>query len=117
MVESSFCSYPFNAPPQGHQPSNKCGQRIAGNSLWTHTLEGTKDASADTVLKVFQNISSLCDVFKWDFGSQTKLSIYIDHSIDSSSSSETQYILSCRYFFLFLFIFYCYYFTLMLILS
>ena len=83
-------------------------RELHGNSLWTRTLEGTNDVSADMVLKVFQNISSLCDVFKWDFGSQTKLSIYIDHSIDSSSSSETQYISSRRYFFLFLIIFYYY---------
>ena len=83
-------------------------RELHGNSLWTCTLEGMNDASADTVLKVFRNISSLCDLFKWDFGSQTKLSKYIDHSIDSSSSSETQYISSCRYFYLFLIIFFYY---------
>jgi hypothetical protein len=37
-------------------------QKLHGNSLWTRTLEGTKDA--DAVLKAFRNISSLCDVFQ-----------------------------------------------------
>ena len=32
-------------------------RELHGNSLWTRTLEGTNNASADTVLKVFQNIS------------------------------------------------------------
>jgi hypothetical protein len=40
-------------------------EKLHGNSLWTRTLEGTKDA--DTVLKVFRNISSLCDVFQVSF--------------------------------------------------
>ena len=37
-------------------------EKLHGNSLWTRTLQGTKDA--DTVLKVFRNISSLCDIFQ-----------------------------------------------------
>ena len=37
-------------------------EKLYGKSLWTRTLEGTKDA--DAVLKVFRNISSLCDVFQ-----------------------------------------------------
>lgn len=32
-VESLFCSCLFDAPPQGHQPSNKCGRKLDGNSL------------------------------------------------------------------------------------
>ena len=40
-------------------------EKLLGNSLWTRTLEGTKDANA--VLKVFRNISRLCDVFQVSF--------------------------------------------------
>ena len=40
-------------------------EKLYDNSLWTRTLKGTKDA--DTVLKVFRNISSLCDVFQVSF--------------------------------------------------
>jgi hypothetical protein len=37
-------------------------QEMHGKSLWSRTLQGTKDA--DTVLKAFRNISSLCDMFQ-----------------------------------------------------
>ena len=40
-------------------------EKLLGNSLWTRTLEDTKDA--DAVLKVFRNISRLCDVFQVSF--------------------------------------------------
>ena len=40
-------------------------EKLYDNSLWTRTLKGTKDA--DTVLKVFRNISSLCDIFQVSF--------------------------------------------------
>jgi hypothetical protein len=50
-------------------------EKLCGKSLWTRTLEGTKDA--DAVLKVFRNISSLCDVFQVSF-SHGQGCLYID---------------------------------------
>ena len=57
--------------------------------LWTHTLEGSKDA--DVVLKVVRNISSLYDFFQVSFFvSLTRMSVYIDHlaKIDTQSNTE-----------------------------
>jgi hypothetical protein len=55
-------------------------ENLHGNSLWSRTLEGRKDA--DMVLKVFQSISSLCNVFQvrfLDHGQGCLCSMYIDH--------------------------------------
>ena len=37
-------------------------EKLHDNPLWARTMESTKDA--DTILKVFRNISSLCEVFQ-----------------------------------------------------
>jgi hypothetical protein len=64
-------------------------EKLFGNSLWTRTLEGTKDA--DTVLKVFRNVSSLCDVFQVSF-SHNGRSVYIDclAKIDTQQHTEVK---------------------------
>ena len=61
-----------------------------GKSLWTRTLEGTKDA--DTVLKVFRNISSLCDVFQVSFSHHGQGYLYIDRlaKIDTQLHTEVK---------------------------
>jgi hypothetical protein len=40
-------------------------ENLLDNSLWMRTGQSTKDA--DTILKVFRNISSLCEVFQVSF--------------------------------------------------
>ena len=40
-------------------------EKLHDNSLWTRTLQSTKDA--ETVLKASRNISSLCDIFQVSF--------------------------------------------------
>ena len=40
-------------------------EKLHDNPLWMRTMENTKDA--DTILKVFRNISSLCEVFQVSF--------------------------------------------------
>jgi len=37
-------------------------EKLHDSPLWARTMESTKDA--DTILKVFRNISSLCEVFQ-----------------------------------------------------
>jgi hypothetical protein len=37
-------------------------EKLLDNPLWMRTGQSTKDA--DTILKVFRNISSLCEVFQ-----------------------------------------------------
>ena len=66
-------------------------EKLYGKSLWTRTLEGTKDA--DTVLKVFRNISSLCDLFQVRFFSlQTRMFVDIDRlaKIDTQLHTEVK---------------------------
>jgi aerobic-type carbon monoxide dehydrogenase small subunit (CoxS/CutS family) len=65
-------------------------EKIYGKSLWTRTLEGTKDA--DTVLKVFRNISSLCDVFQVGFSHHGQRCLYIDclAKIDTQLHTEVK---------------------------
>ena len=61
-----FCPCLFDAPEsRAINLEIDAVEKLYGNSLWTRTLEGTKDA--DTVLKAFRNISSLCDVFQVSF--------------------------------------------------
>ena len=67
-VESSFCPCLFDAPLillRAIDLQINAVEKLHDNSLWTRTLESTKDA--DTVLKVFRNISSLCDIFQVSF--------------------------------------------------
>ena len=58
---------PFDPPklPRAIDLEIDAVQALHGKSLWIRTLEGTKDA--DTVLKAFRNISSLCDIFQVSF--------------------------------------------------
>ena len=66
-------------------------KKLYGNSLWTRTLQGTKDA--DTLLKTFRNISSLCDVFQVSFSHHGQgLSVYIDRlaKIDTQLHTEVK---------------------------
>ena len=65
-------------------------EKLHGNSLWTRTLKGTKDA--DTVLKVFRNISSLCDVFQVSisYHGQGCLYIYLLAKIDTQLHTEVK---------------------------
>lgn len=40
-------------------------EKLHDNPLWIRTAQSTKDA--DKILKVFQNINSLCEVFQVSF--------------------------------------------------
>jgi len=40
-------------------------EKLHDNPLWARTIESTKDA--DTIMKVFRNVSSLCEVFQVSF--------------------------------------------------
>ena len=65
-VESLFCPCPSDTPESRAINLEKDAvEKLYGKSLWTRTLEGTKDA--DKILKVFRNISNLCDVFQVSF--------------------------------------------------
>ena len=64
----SFCPCLFDAPEillRAIDLQINAVEKLYGNSLWTRTLEGMKDANM--VLKVFWNISRLCDVFQVSF--------------------------------------------------
>ena len=65
-------------------------EKLYGKSLWTRTFESTKDA--DTVLKVFRNISSLCDVFQVGFSFRGQGYLYIDRlaKIDTQLHTEVK---------------------------
>ena len=65
-------------------------EKLYDKSLWTRTLEGTKDA--DAVLKVFRNISRLCDVFQVSFWHNRQVCLYIDllAKIDTQLNTEVK---------------------------
>ena len=63
-------------------------EKLYGKSLWTRTLEGTKDA--DMILKVFRNISSLCDVFQVRFSLRGQGCPYIYRFVQIDTQLHTE---------------------------
>ena len=61
---SILCSHALYLPmvPRAIVLQLRVVEKLHDNTLWIRTAESTKDA--DTILKAFRNISSLCEVFQ-----------------------------------------------------
>ena len=89
-VGSSFCPCLFDAPGflfRAIDLEINALEKLCGNSRWIRTLEGSKDAN--TVLKTFQNISFLCDVFQVSIY-HGQGCLYIDHLVKIDTQLHTE---------------------------